>query len=65
VTIKSVNELGDGLVGVDRGIWPDVVGRVRTIREGWGYELVADRDRSAISLRDLFPVDCQMLLGEG
>lgn len=55
VRVKSVNDLGEGLVVLDRGIWPDVVGRVSTIREGWGYEPVTERDRDVIPLRDLFP----------
>jgi hypothetical protein len=54
-TVKSVNEIADGVIVFSRVASPDQLGRLRTFREGWGYQPVTERDRQAVPLRDLFP----------
>ena len=55
ITVKSVNDLGEGLIVFSCVGSPDRIGRLRTLREGWGYEPVTARDRAAVWLRDLYP----------
>lgn len=55
LTVLSVNQVANGVVVLSGGLAPEVRGRLQTLREGWGYEPVTDRDRRAVPLRDLFP----------
>ena len=55
VTVKSVNEVGEGLVVFSCVASPDRIGRLRTLRAGRGYQPVRPSDRTATWLRDLFP----------